>query len=208
MDQLKKSTAKHSEWVLTFQLPPNDRIEFDVDTELKSISQENKARLLLGQPGSGKTCLLAKVGNELAASGYVVLAIKADMFPHDKSLGEWAKSEIGYDLTSSDVVQAISAHEKLVVLIDQLDAPASRVDLTSSRLNELISFIVKCNERSNVHVISSCRDFEFAYDARFKRLDAQTHQLEPPPWEKIAELITKRGHSVEDIAAPFVKNFE
>jgi hypothetical protein len=143
---------------------------------------------------------LAKVGTELARSGLTVLAIKADMFPHDKSLTEWAKTEIGYDLTFLEVVQAISAHEKLVVLVDQLDALASLVDLTSSRLNELITFIARCNELSNVYVISSCRDFEYAYDARFKRLAAQPLPLELPAWEEIAELLRRHGRDTEEIS--------
>lgn len=198
--ELKERIRKHSEWVLRFELPPEHRIEFAVENELLSITDDYRVKLLLGQPGTGKSCLLAKVGTEFASRGLTVLAIKADMFPHDTTLDEWGKLEIGYDLTFFEVVQAISAHEELVVLVDQLDALASRVDLTSSRLNELISFIARCNELSNVHVISSCREFEYTYDGRFKRLDAQTHPLELPSWEKIAELLRKHGHDTQEIS--------
>ena len=199
INKLKERIRKQSEWVLRFELPSENRIEFAVETELLDIASSCKVKLLLGQPGTGKTCLLAKVGTEFAKRGLPLLAIKADMFPHDVSFDEWGRTVIGYDLTFFDVVQAISANEELVVLIDQLDALASRVDQTSFRLNELVSFIAKCNELSNVHVISSCRDFEYTYDGRFKKLDAQTHALDLPSWEEVAELLGKHGHTIEGI---------
>ena len=200
VEQLKQRVTKHSQRVLRFKISSDDRIEFEVETQLKIMTEDADVKLLLGPPGSGKTCLLAKVGVELAVTGYTVLAIKADMFPHDLSLDQWAKSEIGYDMTFFEIVQAVSAREELVVLIDQLDALASIVDQTSSRLNELISFIAKCKEISGVHVISSCRNVDFTYDARFKRLEAQTFQLDLPAWNQVAELLTKRGHNSEEIS--------
>lgn len=135
---LRKRISEVSSGLLQFELPEDDRIDFDVEDEICNLSENDNVTLLLGRPGSGKTSLLAKVGNKFVADGLVVLAIKADMFPHDKSFDEWAAAEIGYDLTFSEVVQSVAASEKIVVLVDQLDALANTADLTSSRLNELL----------------------------------------------------------------------
>jgi len=180
-------------------LPEDDRIDFEVEDDIGDLSKEDNVTLLLGRPGSGKTCLLAKVGNKFVTDGLVVLAIKADMFPHDKSLDEWAVEEIGYDLTFLEVVQAVAAREKIVVLVDQLDALANTADLTSSRLNEILSFIGSCSDLPDVHVITSCRDFDFSYDPRFRRLAADTHELELPSWEQTTDLLRKHEIDPEQI---------
>ncbi|WP_145286415.1 AAA family ATPase [Rosistilla oblonga] len=194
VDELRQRIADHSRSVLRFQVPSENRIEFEVESKLKKLTEESQTKLLLGKAGSGKTCLLAKIGNEFLLGGYPVLAIKADMFPHDMSLEDWGRSELDCNLTFLEVVQAVSADETMVVIVDQLDALASVVDLTSTRLNELVSFITRCSDLKNVHVISSCRNFEFQYDLRFKHLNAKTFDLELPPWEKIAGILKSRGH--------------
>lgn len=202
VDQLKHQIAEHSRSVLRFEVPLESRIEFDVESELKNLTDDSRTKLLLGRPGAGKTCLLAKIGNDFMSRGYPVLAIKADMFPHKVTLDEWAESELGCNLTFFEIVQAISANEPMVVVVDQLDALANAVDLTSNRLNELVAFITRCSELENVHVISSCRDFEFTYDLRFKHLDAETFDLSLPTWEEIAGILIARGHCPDEIADP------
>lgn len=200
---LRARIGQLSSLLFQYELPEENRIDFDVEKGICQLSNEHKVKLLLGPPGSGKTCLLAKIANKFMNEGLAVLAVKADMFPHDKTFDEWAQRELCQDLSFLEVVQAVAAREKVVVVVDQLDALASTVDLTSGRLNELLAFIANCKVLPNVHIISSCRNFDFSYDPRFHRLAAQTHQLELPSWEQTAGQLQKHGIDSEQIQPKF-----
>lgn len=148
---------------------------------------------LLGKPGSGKTALLAKVTAHAVSLGYETIAIKADTIPHDEKFQAWAERQLNIGVSIADAVKAVASRTKVVVIVDQLDALASLVDLTSDRLNDVIDFIAQCVRLPQVSVICSCREFEFHRDTRFTSLDAQCISLELPEWEQIATELKKAG---------------
>lgn len=197
--ELRAEMLRISEWLLRYELNDKERIHLDVEAHLSKLASDHNVSLLLGKPGSGKTCLLARIGNKFIESGYAVLAIKADLFPHDKSLDAWANDELGSDWNFYDVVQTVSARESVVVLVDQLDALANTVDLTSSRLNELLVFIARCSRLPNVHVISSCRNFDFSYDPRFRRMNPRTFSLDLPTWDEASQKLRDSGIDADHI---------
>ncbi|QEG40822.1 phosphorylase family protein [Roseimaritima ulvae] len=199
LTDLRAEMLRISEWLLRYELNDEERIHLGVEDDLRRLDSDQNVSLLLGRPGSGKTCLLARVGNKFIESGYAVLAIKADLFPHDKSLDEWASDELGSDWNFHDLVQTVSAREPVVVLVDQLDALANTVDLTSSRLNELLAFIARCSRVPNVHVISSCRNFDFSYDPRFRRMNPRTFSLDLPSWDEASQLLRDSGIDADQI---------
>lgn len=197
---VQRELQRVSDWLLQYELDNAERIEFAIEDELFTLDEKQSVSLLLGPPGSGKTCLLAKIGNRFAKAGTAVLAIKADLFPYDKkTMTEWASAELSIGLSFLELVQTVSARETVVVLVDQLDALANTVDLTSSRLNELLSFIEQCSELPNVYVISSCRIFDYSYDLRFRRLAPKTYQLSLPTWEQASEKLRAAGITPEQI---------
>lgn len=107
--------------------------------------------------------------------------------------------ELGTDLTFYDLVQTVSAREPVVVLVDQLDALANTVDLTSSRLNDLLVFIARCSRLKNVQIISSCRNFDFTYDPRFRRMNPRTYLLDLPTWDQARSKLQDAGINADKI---------
>jgi nucleoside phosphorylase/GTPase SAR1 family protein len=195
IEQFLAAFAQSTKTLMSLVVPAKERIERpeEVSVLANLESETSPTVLLLGPPGSGKTCFLAKVMRDAIDNGTAVLAIKADMFPHDLTLNLWGEKLLGLEVSLFDAVKTVSVRQPVLLIIDQLDALASTVDLTSRRLNELIEFIAICGELPGVQVLSSCRDFDFKYDARFRGLNASTISLELPEWEKVEAQLTKTG---------------
>jgi len=174
---------------------PDDRIS---RSELEALDSfvsagEHRVVCLIGPPGSGKTALLALFTKNAIDRGAATLAIKADILPTDVPFETWGKREIGLDITALDAVKVVSTLSNVLVVVDQLDALASTVDLTSNRLNSILDFIQQCSLLPNVTVVCSCRDFEFGHDVRFQSLKAEAIPLELPAWDKVLVQLTRHG---------------
>ncbi len=154
---------------------------------------ESAVNCILGVPGSGKTALLALFARHAIDFGIATLAIKADLVPTDVPFGPWLQQELGLGITAMNAIKAASTQSRVLVVVDQLDALASTVDLASDRLNAVIDFIGQCAMLHKVTVVCSCRDFDFRYDARFSALDASEIALALPAWEDVVSQLAKNG---------------
>ena len=156
-------------------------------------SEAESATVLLGPPGSGKSALLARLGQLLAERGVAVLAVKADQLRGGTDsaarLAEWLRLPALADLA----VAAVARRERVVVLIDQFDALADLADLKSERLDVPLELVRGVGGLAGVHVVCSCRAFEYQHDGRLKRLDAQAVTLRPPAWGDVSAVLAARG---------------
>lgn len=149
--------------------------------------------VLLGEPGSGKSALLAHVARCLEAKAIAFLGIKADLLDVNvDSLGKLTE-RLQLPATLVDCVRAMAREEKVVVLIDQLDALADLVDLRSVRLNVLLDLVNQLADIPNVFVIASSRTFEFNHDARFQTIEVEKMDLALPKWESVNGILQKLG---------------
>lgn len=156
-------------------------------------TQRSSSILLLGPPGSGKSALLSKLGANFTNQGFPVLAIKADRLEVKvKSL-----EELGQFLNLPDdpisCVRLLALNQPTLVIVDQLDALADLVDLHSQRLNVLLDFINTLSERENIHLVCSCREFEYHHDIRLNSIQSEALNLSPPAWEEISLILSPRG---------------
>jgi nucleoside phosphorylase len=178
------------------------RGEWITRPELQSIQDTiahapHSTTLLLGAPGSGKSALLARLGRELRETNVTVLAIKADTLGEEVKDAATLAAALGLPAPVGEHVRRLSASEKVVILLDQLDALASLVDLRSGRLNALLNLVREMDELPNVHVVCSCREFEHRHDARLTAIEAEVVRLLLPTWEQIAEVLGGRGVPTE-----------
>ncbi|REK27027.1 MAG: AAA family ATPase [Planctomycetota bacterium] len=186
--------------LLTRVVDSEDRIPRAEQKQLNEFCSDGDGGVfcLLGSPGSGKTALLGLVTQEAIESGTVTLGIRADILPTSAPLDSWGKRNMGEDITALDAVRvAASRSQKVLVVIDQLDALANTVDLRSERLNDVIEFITQCSSLPGVSVICSCRNFDFNHDARFSRLNANFIELTLPDWDDV--VVQLERHEVDDV---------
>lgn len=205
--KLKQNLADVSKGLLSWRrtLSNNQQIKrFELDELLNRVkTAESSTTIILGVPGSGKSALMATLGNELIAQSYAVLAIKADQLNGAINTIEDLQRDLHLELHPSDAIQAIASKERIVVLIDQLDAVSELLDRKSQRLNLLLSLIQRLSGSKNVHIVATCREFEFRYGSQFARL-AEIDQLvlNLPAWEDIFPILEASGHQPSSMGEP------
>ena len=149
--------------------------------------------ILLGGPGEGKSAILARLSSLLAEDDTVLLAIKADGVLRDvaslRQLNDWI--DCGADVAT--VLRRLAEKRRVVVLIDQLDALGELMDQHSGRLSALLGLVESIRGTPNIHVIVSCREFEFRHDVRLNTLHAEEVTLAPLSWDQVLPLLTARN---------------
>jgi nucleoside phosphorylase len=159
--------------------------------------------IVLGEPGCGKSALMATLGHWAVEAKYVLLAIKADYLSNTVNTIEDLQQDIQISRHPKEAVKAIANTEKVILLIDQLDALSELLDRQPGRLNMLLSFIQSLSETKNVHIVATCREFEFRHGTQFARLDCfQRLDLQLPRWEQISPILEKEKHNPHSMGEP------
>ncbi len=106
-------------------------------------SDEFSVTLILGGPGSGKSAMLAILGHHLIEEEYALLAIKADFLGSTINTLEDLRrdDQIHLSMNPRDAIKAIANRERVVLLVDQLDAVSELLDRQPGRLNVLLTLI-------------------------------------------------------------------
>lgn len=168
--------------------------------ENKVSSNEASTTLILGKPGTGKSALLSFIANMLIEKGFPVLGIKADMLPKSVSnlLDLQKYLQLLYPIHES--LMRCYENKPPILVIDQLDALSELVDRNSDRLNVLLDLIQSISNTNRVHVISSCRWFEYQHDVRLTTIDAEKIDLTLPSWGDVEIVLKEAGFLVDNFS--------
>ncbi|WP_454648288.1 phosphorylase family protein [Bradyrhizobium liaoningense] len=190
---LLKASAPVLEWPRS--LPDGTSIERPELFQLLNAADDDSGHVkaLLGDPGSGKTALLAALAHELQARKIPFLAIKADFLDTSTANEEDLKHDLGLLDLPSNLLERLSYRGPVFLLVDQLDALAGYVDLRTGRLSVLLNLVRALGNRRNVHVVLSARRFEYEHDARLKTIQAESVVLELPPWSTVLKILEANG---------------
>jgi len=165
----------------------------ELDQLLNRIeSDESSTTIVLGVPGSGKSALLATLGHCVVDQGYVLLAIKADYLSNTiNNLKDLQNDEqLNLSMNPRDAIKAVANQERVVVLIDQLDAVAELLDKLPGRLNVLLNLIQSLAGTKGVHIVTTCREFEFRHGSQFARIKGfESLFLSLPTWGQVSPLL-------------------
>lgn len=172
------------EWI---QRPELDDLQSTILVEPSSRS------VILGAPGCGKSALLAHLGNKLKDQDVALLALKVDEMPRDigtlDALATWLKTPGPVD----DCIRQLAQERLVILLVDQLDAVGELIDVHTGRLTALLALVNRLKSTPNVHIILSCRRFDYEYDVRFQGLKAKEIALGDLPWEEVEKLLRAHG---------------
>ena len=193
---LARSSAQLLNWERT--LPDAGWIERPEQSAIESrFESESSSTVLLGEAGSGKSALLATIANRLIEEGRCVLAIKADLVPQSTNTESDLASYLGLPEAPSVLIEETATVQPVFLIVDQLDALASHVDLHGARLNVLLNLIRRVGDMPNVHVLLSARIFEFNHDVRLRAIDSEAINLSLPPWHEVKEKLNQIGAKPE-----------
>lgn len=156
-------------------------------------SESTSTHLLLGDPGCGKSSLLVRLAQEKQASGWRVLAIKADRLPPDLLDREELARYLHLGSDTASVLRALAKSMSVLVVIDQVDALADLVVQQSARLRVLLDLVQDLSDAPGVHTVISCRTFEQKHDPALRNLSATALRLELPEWSTVLPVLTARG---------------
>lgn len=173
------------------------RPEFD---ELQAALDQDRSSLtvLLGDPGSGKSALLARLAMDLREKNVALLALKADLLPKETGTLDQLDDHLGVPAPLAECIRQLAVTRPVVLLIDQIDALTELMDQHSSRLTVLLSFINRIRGMEDVHILLSCRDFEFRHDLRLSALKPASVRLADPPWDAVKQVLAGAGIDAAD----------
>jgi len=180
-------------------LPDGEQFERPELEQLLALSnnRDHSATALIGDPGSGKSALLAMLGKRLVEAGHPVLAIKADLLDTDVTNEADLKELLNLSELPSSLLTRLAALRPTFLLIDQLDALAGYLDLRTGRLNVLLNLVRRLGKTYNIHIILSARKFEYEHDVRLRAISAESLQLQLPGWSMVLELLESKGIAAE-----------
>ena len=179
------TTLENNEWI---SRPEFDQLVTIIDTS------DSSTTALLGLPGSGKSALMAVLGRHFQNRDTAcVFAIKADIL--NTEVRTEADLQMSLDLPEkpSVMLQRLALDGPVILLIDQLDALASYLDMRTGRLSALLNLVRRVGKMKNVHIVLSSRTFEFNHDLRLRSIDAASLALELPSWTEVEELLSTYG---------------
>lgn len=130
-------------------------------------TQEERVSILLAGAGLGKTVILHDLQIRLEVEGTPVLAIKSDnIFDSSDSTIDKA---LNLGAPVATVIRNIAFDQKVVILVDQIDALSAVLSADRRPLASITAFINEISNIPNVRVIISCRQYDFDYENAFAR---------------------------------------
>lgn len=139
------------------------------------VKEKDPLLMLSGNPGFGKSVILKETLSYLNENKIPVLGIKADRY-YVESIDKFNEAtNLKYPLEKL-LDELLKKHEKVVVLIDQIDSLSSTV--TSKRIyldvyRQLINNILSITKdkpdfiRNKVRIVVAIREFDLTYDFEF-----------------------------------------
>ena len=130
--------------------------------------EDSVVKLLVGDAGVGKSVVIKSLLERLEAHGINVLSIKADR----SNISEESFGPLNLQTLQAAVDLLACKQDKVVLVIDQIDALSQSLSNDRQKLNVLLDAVASLKKESQVptRIIVSCRRYDLIYDSSLKSL--------------------------------------
>lgn len=129
--------------------------------------QDLPVALLAGNAGVGKTVIMKDLMLTLREHTIPVLGIKSDRV-YAKSIRELEEKLDLNDSFENLFNKLNQEYDKMVVLIDQIDALSQSVSINREYLDTFVKLVYKLSRMEGVRIVISCRSYDLNYDNDLK----------------------------------------
>jgi hypothetical protein len=151
------------------------RLERGIVGEIICWAQEapdkDNVAVLLDGAGMGKTVVMRDVLCGLEDEGTTVLAIKADQQLSGVATRNDLQERLDLPERVERVVGRLATLDRVIVLIDQIDALSLSMARDYRALNVVLEMVAKLRDTPGVRVLFSCRAFDLSNDPRLDRVE-------------------------------------
>ena len=153
--------------------------------------KEQPIILLAGNAGTGKTVVLKDLMIQLTRENIPTLGLKADRYYVD-SIADLA-SRLGLEDSIEKTICTLQAsYERVVILIDQLDALSQSLSAKRDYLDTFNLLVRKLSAMNNVRIIISVRIYDLNYDPDLKFYNNQRKIIiEPLALTDVLQMLRK-----------------
>jgi hypothetical protein len=174
------------------------RLERGIVSEIVGWAQEapdkDNVAVLLDGAGMGKTVVMRDVLCGLEDAGTTVLAIKADQQLSGIATRNDLQEKLDLPERVERVVGRLAALDRVVVLVDQIDALSLSMARDHRALNVVLEMVAKLRSIPGVRVLFSCRAFDLSNDPRLDRVEiARRFSLPQLSDEEIESILRAQG---------------
>lgn len=153
---------------------------------------DKNVAMLLDQAGMGKTVVMQRVLHQLETQEIDVLAIKADQQLSTVTLLSEIQHQLALVDPAEQIITRLAQLNRVVVLIDQIDALSLSLAHDQKTLDTTLDFIARLQRIPNVRILLSCRIFDRNTDPRLKRIKiGRSFSLEPLHEDQILAVLNE-----------------
>jgi hypothetical protein len=171
LDQLDNSSIFLAHYTNQFSNVPDSHLVRKETTELfnwivaplLSNKDDETIILLTGNAGCGKSVILRDLFEKLKSENIPALGIKADRFPVS-SIKELEEKLFLPDNLITQFERLSSQFEKIVILIDQIDALSQTLSSQRDALNTYQLLVNALKRIPNIRIVISVRTYDLNYD--------------------------------------------
>lgn len=168
--------------------------------DLSKLKPSCRIAALLGNPGTGKTVILADLVDKLEENGIPVIGLKSDLL---------------FDSTVTDIDKAVNIggntllgalHESAkngltVLIIDQMDALSLSLTTQRKPLAEVRKVIYEASKNPNIRVVFSCRIYDWENDLQLTDYDgAYIERLKELKESEVQQILKDENVDIKSIS--------